>query len=92
MKFFSAQLGNYSLLSSKHAAGAASSEILYSSSRSFIFYGKYDIAQNSQDKTGAQICDYPSLNNCRTHADGKGRGASAAMTSGLNPDSNVHII
>lgn len=90
-KAASGLLGNFSMLNSKYLSSATNSESFYSSGRGFIFYGKLDIAQNSADKTGAQICDYPSLTNCHTHADGLGRGASTAMRSGLDPSLNVHI-
>ena len=84
-------LGSYSFLNSAPSFSTAKVEDYYSNSRGFIFYGKYDIAHNSADKTGAQICDYPSLSNCHVHAEGQGRGASTIMNSGLNPNSNVHL-
>lgn len=90
-KVASGLLGNFSLLSSKYSTSNANLDSFYSSSRGFIFYGKYDIAQNSADKTGAQICDYPSLKNCHTHAEGRGRGASTVMRSGVDPSLNVHV-
>lgn len=64
----------------------------HSTSRGFIFYGKHEVALQGFDKTGAQICDYPSLNNCHVNAEGRGRGASTIINSGLNPNSNVHAV
>ena len=71
---------------------SARSDRYHSVSRGFIFYGKKSIAETTADKVAAQICDYPSLQNCHINSEALGRGTSTILESGLNANSNVHGI
>lgn len=62
-------------------------EIIFSGG-SYIFYGKFNV--NPNDPKGNQVCNFPSLNNCSTSANGKSRGALIEKNSGLDPKARLH--
>ena len=56
----------------------------------YIFYGQYGV--NSNDPMGNKVCEYPSLQNCLTNADGASYGAMGISSSGLSSSSRLHKI
>lgn len=55
------------------------------SSDGYIFYGEYGV--NPSDKKGNKVCDFPSLNNCRTN-----EGAAVVVNSGLQSSAPLHML
>ena len=58
--------------------------------KSYQFIGEYK--SSSTDLSGIKICQFPSLTNCHSDADGKSKGRAFFENTPLNPSSNIHIM